>query len=322
MVGKERTDDQFTHFFAEFCNSFGSPSSRHPNVRCVSRLVLLRELLDIRDRLAHASIRKTSGKALLKRLLDSGLVHPVDVVGPDHECPADEFYSVGLNGSTSELDPIELLQAIEPKGITCYFTAVHFHELSTQMPSHHHIARLTDASPRDRKPPSNTPQRRPSSRASSKKRDPLGRRQLLYGGIPYYITTRIRRRVPGFQQRYYTNKTIFSVTTIEQTLLDTLERPLSCGGTSVVFEAWESASHDLNQDRLLYYLEAIRDHRLSRRVGYMLHEHFQRPVDTKLENYLNCIRKHTSEDETVSVISLLPGQEYANTSPDWRLQVP
>jgi predicted transcriptional regulator of viral defense system len=29
------------------------------------------------------------------------------------------------------------------------------------------------------------------------------------------------------------------ITTLEQTLLDTLHRPLSCGGPPIVIEAWE-----------------------------------------------------------------------------------
>ena len=315
-------DDHFTNVLAEFSKSFGSPSSKHRNVRCVSKAALVKELLELRNRLAHTSVKSKSGQALLESLVDSGLVHPIDLFDPDHGRSADKFFSIGLNGSTSELDPIELLQAMVPEGSICYFTAVHFHELSTQMPSHHHIARMTDTSPRTRELPIDAPPRRPPSRAPSQKRDRLGQRQFLYREIPYYITARLRRRVPGIQQRYYTNQTIFSVTTYEQTLLDTLERPLSCGGSSVVFEAWDNASSYLDQDRLLHYLKAIRDHRLTRRVGYMLLEHLQRQPEVKLANYLHRMRRQTSNAESVSIISLLPGHEYAHTNSNWRLQVP
>ena len=123
--------------------------------------------------------------------------------------------------------------------------------------------------------PPKRPRHVPGSITGSRKRDRLGRRQFVYRGAPYYITNRGRRRVPGIQERFYTNKTVFSVTTYEQTLLDALDRPLSCGGSSVVFEAWNRGCRQLDQDRLLHYLKAIRDDRLTRRAGYMLLEHLQ-----------------------------------------------
>ena len=128
--------------------------------------------------------------------------------------------------------------------------------------------------------------------------------------------------MPSIQKRFYTNKIVFSVTTYEQTLLDSLDRPLSCGGSSVVFEAWNRGSRELDQDRLLQYLKAVSDHRLTRRVGYMLLEHLQHKLEAPLKNYLHRIRRQTANEDTVSIISLLPGYEYAHTSPDWRLKVP
>ena len=91
----------------------------------------------------------------------------------------DLAHCIGLNGSTSELDPIELLQAMVPEGAICYFTAIHFHELSTQMPSHHHIARITDASPGTRELPIGASPRRPPSPTSPTQRQ-NGDRSLIF----------------------------------------------------------------------------------------------------------------------------------------------
>ena len=314
--------DHFTEILAEFSRTFGSRSSKYSNVRCISKAALIRELLELRNRVAHSTVSATSGQALLERLLESGLVHPVALTAPDNGKSAHTFFSIGLNDSDSELEPVELLQAMVPDGAICYFTAVHVHELSTQVPTHHHVARFVDTSPRPGRDRTETPPARPRSHVGSRKRDLLGRRQFVYRGAPYYITNRGRRRVPGIQERFYTNKTVFSVTTYEQTLLDALDRPLSCGGSSVVFEAWNLGCRRLDQDRLLHHLKAIRDHRLTRRVGYMLLEHLQHELEMPLRNYLHRARRRSANDDSASVISLLPGYEYAHTSQDWRLEVP
>ena len=322
MIRSTSKDDHFTDVLAEFSTTFGSRSSKYSNVRCISKAALIKELLDLRSRLTHPAAKATSGKALLERLVKSGLVHPVALTGTDRGQSADRFFSIGLNETNSELDPIELLQAMVPEGAICYFTAVHIHELSTQIPTHHHIARMVDTTPRPGKPPNDAPLPRPISTAPSQRRDRLGQRQFHYRGTPYYITTRGRKRVPGIQKRFFTNKTVFSVTTYEQTLLDTLDRPLSCGGSSVVFEAWNRGFRELDQDRLLHYLKAIRDHRLTRRVGYMLLEHLEHKPEERLKNYLHRIQRQTTNKDTVPIISLLPGYEYAHTHPHWRLMVP
>lgn len=319
---RQEQDYFFKSVLAEFSKTFGSPSTKHPNVRCVSKTALVRELVELRNRLAIPGFKDISGKAILDSLAQSGLIHPVPLIDPNNSQPIEKFFSVGLNEASHELDPIELLQAIVTKGVMCYFTAVYFHDLSTQIPTHHHIARVTDTLLAPRKPPADTLVHHAPARRTTRKRDPLGERQFLYQGVPYYITTRDRRRVPGIQERYFTNKTIFSVTTYEQTLLDTLDRPLSCGGPSVVFEAWDNAASELDQDRLLHYLQTIGDQRISRRVGYMLFEHLEHALDAQLENYLQHIRQQVIIDETATTISLLPGYKYIHTNLEWRLEVP
>ena len=263
-----------------------------------------------------------SGRALLELLLRSGVVQRVPHIEAAGSQPPAQFFSIGLNEPNLELDPIELLQAMEPQGVICYFTAVQFHNLSTQIPTHHQVARLSKTlSPRP-KASSSSPVQRTLSTDTQKKRDRLGKRQFLYHGIPYYITSRKQIRMPGIQERYYTNKTIVSITDYEQTLLDTLDRPLSCGGPSVVFEAWENGMGEFDQSRILTYLRAIKDERLTRRVGYMLLDRLQSKLDSELQRYLNRIRTELKQDQTAAVISLLPGYEYSHPNHDWNLEVP
>ena len=56
-------------------------------------------------------------------------------------------------------------------------------------------------------------------------------------GCRRYTTRREAHRVVGVQTRYVNEKSRYRVTTLEQTLVDTLHRPHSCGGPAVVFEA-------------------------------------------------------------------------------------
>ena len=315
-------EEQLTEILAEFSKSFGSRSSKFSNIRCISKSALIRELLDLRNRLAHSTSKFSSGKAILERLVKSGLVHPVTLTDANHEQSTHKFYSIGLTESDAALDPIELLQAMVPEGAICYFTAVHIHELSTQRPTHHHVARIVDTSSKPNKRRLNALPKPSPKVARSQGRDRLGQRQFLYGGTPYYITNRLARRVPGIQKRFHTNRIVYSVTTYEQTLLDTLERPMSCGGSSVVFEAWNRGSRELDQDRLLHYLKAFRDHKLTRRVGYMLLEHLRHELEMPLENYLHGVRGRSIKDNATPLVSLLPGYEYGQTNLDWGLEVP
>ena len=313
-------EDHFASVLAEFSKTFSSPSSKHPNVRCISKASLVRELVALGNRLSHISANATSGHALLQSLIKSGLVHQIPLTDSDGNHPTPKFFSIGLDRSIGELDPIELLQAIDPKGVVCYFTAVQFHDLTTQMPTHHHVARLSTTSPTRSSIPTVSPTRQ--TNRNSQTRNRFGRLQFLYQNIPYYITTREQRRIPGIQKRYYTRKTVFSVTTYEQTLLDTLHHPFSCGGSSVVFEAWNNATNKLDQSRLLEYLKSINDHRLTRRVGYILVNRLHHKLEAELDRYLHRIQRQVTKDETVTIVSLLPGYEYTHTNLDWRLEVP
>jgi predicted transcriptional regulator of viral defense system len=72
------------------------------------------------------------------------------------------------------------------------------------------------------------------------------------------------------QWRFVHELSRIRVTSLEQTLLDTLHRPLNCGGAAVVFEAWDTGADRLDHDKLATLLHRINDLRLTRRVAYML----------------------------------------------------
>lgn len=322
-MAKSFSEDMFfKRFLAEFSNIFGAASSEHPNVRCVPKSELVREFTRIRDRLACPGFKSIPGKTILDGLIRSGLVHMVSLIEPDTGQPINKFFSIGLNEASYETDPIELLQAMVKNGVVCYFTAIHFHDLSTQIPTHHHIAHITDYKPNPMGASRVAHATKIINKTPRRLLDPLGKRKFVYKNVPYYVTSRDRRWIPGIQVRYFTDKTVFSITTFEQTLIDTLHRPLSCGGPSVVFEAWGNAVNKLDQSRFLHHLIEIDDDRMSRRAGYFLSKVAKCNLDVKVARYFQGIKKRLDRDDKNSTISLLPGYKYARVDHDWRLEVP
>lgn len=268
-----------------------APTEEIPSVRCIARPTFVRLLGELRDRLAIPGRRRVSATGLLQLLVRGGLTRPVPLTDLRTGLPPDRLYAVGLGVDPSQLDPVELLQAHVPHGVVCYFTALGVHGLTTQLPSHHHIAHLTPA----RAAPSVSA----TTRGANGQADdvaaifaemaaarlaglggldpgpvhPLGTREFVNEGLAYYSTHREAHRVAGVQSRYLNERTRFRITTLEQTLLDTLHRPHSCGGPPVVYEAWETGAGRLNPERLAALLDSIGDPRLARRAGYMLDQY-------------------------------------------------
>jgi hypothetical protein len=323
---------------AGLAERLAAPTDEIPSARCVAKPTLIRELGAIRDRLAIPRFRRVSGTNLLQLLVRGGLAHPVPLDDLRAGLPADRLYTVGIGVDPARLDPIELLQAHVPRGVVCYFTALGVHGLTTQLPSHHHIAQLTTA--RADVPSRDVPAFRHDSAARTVdgtvprggvladagpgQVHPLGTREFAYGGLAYYVTSREASRVAGIQSRYLNDRTRFRITTLEQTLLDTLHRPHNCGGPPVVYEAWETGAERLNPERLAQLLERIGDPRLARRVGYMLDQYATSPSPALAEVLSRARPSSTgagsSGDDTV--VPLLPGVPSTAIDAHWGLAVP
>lgn len=313
--------DFFEVFLAKFAERFATPSDELPTVRCVSRTTLVRLLGKIRDSAvveAEFNAPRTPAAELLVRLEHSNLVRRIPLEDPRTGEPLDKLYAVGLPASEIELNPVELMVGFKPKAVVCYFSALRLHSLTTQVPSHYHYAIVSEeATPPKVVPPSVRPAE-PAQRTF----DPLGTLQFTYQGLCYYETHRDKRLVPGVQARHLHDKTVIRITTREQTLIDTLHRPLSCGGPPVVFEAWEKALDDLSENRMAKYLEAIEDPRVVRRVGFMLGNFGYSPRG-KLASLLNAARPdEASGREADAIIPLLPGVNYPSVDAQWQVRVP
>jgi hypothetical protein len=295
------------------------PTDVLPSVRCVARPALVEILLAVRDELAVPGHKELTATTLLEVLEDAGIAHAVALKDRAKNVRVDRLYAIGFGGASTDLDPLELLQAHEPKGVVCYFTALALLGLTTQLPAHHHIARLVSAVDT------------PDAAAATRAPDPtvndgvvhaaappsLGSRAFSYQGTSYYTTRREKHRVVGVQTRQINEKSRYRVTTLEQTLADTLHRPQSCGGPAVVFEAWNAAGDQLDGARLVALVRAIGDDRLVRRVGYMLSQFAPARVEAARD-----LMQDRMSTEGGEPIPLLVGIPHTSVDEQWGVGVP
>lgn len=296
------------------------PTDNLPSVRCIARPALVAILLTVRDALAIPGHKRVTATTLLEVLRDAGIAHVVPLQDRAKDVRTDRLYAIGFGGASTDLDPVELLQAHEPDGVVCYFTALALLGLTTQLPTHHHIAQLVSAeATRDVGVAASALdptageglERAPAALPS------LGSKAFSYQGIPYYTTRREAHRVVGVQTRYVNEKSRYRVTTIEQTLVDTLHRPHSCGGPAVVFEAWGAAGDLVDGTRLTTVVHAIGDERLARRVGYMLTQFAPALVDS-VRDMLPASWSATGQ----AMIPLLAGIPQTSIDSTWGVGVP
>ena len=302
---------------AAFLRAMGAPSEARPTVRCVSRRDALAILLDARTRIDDPQLRAFSASVLVENLVQSGILQPLDLGTPERSIA---LYTVGPQ-SRDSLDPIEILEAAVPAGVVCYFTALQFYGLTTQLATHHHIARLVQRAPAAPRAPASVRVVPPDSQRTLAPRDPLGTLLFRYQSLPYYRTDRGRHTIAGTQWRVLNDKTIAHITTREQTLLDTLHRPLSCGGPSVVWEAWARGAAELDADNLSHLLQTLNDAPLVRRVGYMLQSH-DYAASGELRDVLDDAQRRAASLRDEDAVPLMPGIPGTQHEARWGLRLP
>ncbi|MEI6562575.1 MAG: hypothetical protein WCO68_10935 [Verrucomicrobiota bacterium] len=232
---------------------------------------------------------------------------------------AAEFFLVDMEaGKEENADSLELLQALRPNGVICYFSAIHYYDLTTQIPTHHHIAWFSS------KPgnPSGVANKTAQTKEPTE-RNPLGVEKFRFQGVPYFLTKRDPSLVAGVQFREVSSRTRLRITTLEQTLLDTLLQPVRSGGEAVIFEAWENAMEQFDPDRMAQHLATIDRTYLDRRVAAMLEVLGTRLESTALKARFDTIQERLKSDPEVLVpLPLLPGFDFPNCNRDWNIQVP
>ncbi len=277
---------------------------------------------EVRDGIAKEKTgdRQITHSSLLEWVTSLGLAHSVPVEGKS-------FYLVEVGASAdAEVDPLELLMADKPTGVICYFSAVAFHALTTQVVAHHHVAELQPASEKTEERPSVTELSeesiKPTTTATPTPRA-MGSLLFRYKETPYYLTRRSSRLVPGIQTRSHGPRTRIRITTLEQTLLDTLYKPFSCGGPGVVLEAWQGSLtfRNLDEERLVEYLKKMNYPATARRLGAMLELVGYAP-GKELQQLLETCQATVNREGQFARISLLPGVHYENINDRWLVAMP
>jgi predicted transcriptional regulator of viral defense system len=262
--------------------------------------------------------RDTSARTLIDQLVLAGIAAPVPLESVAGSKFRYHLYGIGFGTNVESLDPIELLLAAVPTGVICYFTALQVHGLTTQLPPFYHVAQGTSVELGARSAHV-APMQAATGESSRIDKPRLGTLMFVRQTMPYYLTRRNRQWLRDTQLRYLNDKTRFHVTTLEQTLLDTLHRPASCGGPAVIFEAWENAREQLNVKRLTTLLRDIHDTHLTRRVGYLL-EHLEYSVDQPSMAVLHEVQQDVIQRPS-DRIPLFPGIPYEGIDARWGLWV-
>lgn len=307
-------DELFEAALAILTQLLDHPTPELPGVHCLSRATLHRLLDNVRAELQARGLGALrTNRQILEALANAGLLKPLSLEAAASRAPS-LFVFDSRGESSLELHPIEILQAFEPAGVVCYFTALEIHGLTVQPTPHHHVAVL--AAPRA------ASSRRVTSRSRSRRSyDPLGTAILTYQGLPYYKTSRSADLLVGYQLRYLDPRNLARVTTLEQTLVDTLHRPISCGGPEVVFESWQNGLDRLDDELLAALLERIGREDLSRKVGWML-ETMERPVTGKLADYLERVRRAVDRSDPMAIVPVLQGFENPHVDRRWLVGTP
>jgi len=259
---------------------------------------------------------------ILKYLKKIGWAYPIEVeVPPATPSRSKEFYLLDIGAAHgAKIDPLELLQAYKPDGVICYFSALTYYSLTTQFATQHHIAALNKKTSAQKANHRHFTEKSDNSLKSNRKYA-LGKNLFTYQGIPFYLTKRSISRLIGVQTRMLGPRTNIRITTLEQTLLDTLHKPIYCGGPSVIFEAWEEGLTRLDEDLLNDYLQKIDSLLILRRVGAMIETLNFRPshdFEVTLERCLENISQHSE----TSAIPILPGFEFPSLNAKWKVMTP
>lgn len=305
---------RWEEFLKAFTARVAKPASSLLSVRCITRQTLSGIFSEIRQELNLPSTFP-SGVAIIEHLISMGFASRIPVEGTTETAPSKEFILLGIQESQDlDVDPLELLQSYDQQGTICFFSALAYFNLTTQVPVHHHVATLTNQANLERSVTIVNPKK-----INTKSK--LGTYLFNYEGVPFYCTKRVKSSIPGIKIRVVSPRTNLRITTIEQTLLDTLQYPFHCGGQEVALESWERHIRQIEGDLLLDYLRAIRIDPLTRRVGAIF-DFFGIPPAKGLDSFLKESKSRIFSQSEVPEIPLFRGINSQRINPIWKILVP
>jgi predicted transcriptional regulator of viral defense system len=309
---------KWEEFLRAFTARIAKPTSSLLSVRCITKQTLSGIFSEIQQELNLPSTFP-SGVAIIEHLISMGFASRIQIEGTKGTTPSKEFILLGIQESQDlDADPLELLQAYDQQGTICFFSALAYFNLTTQVPVHHHVATLTNQTANNTNSERPVPVVNPNKTTTKSK---LGTYLFNYEGVPFYCTKRVKSSIPGIKIRVISPRTNLRITTIEQTLLDTLQYPFHCGGQEVALEAWGRHIEQIDGDLLLDYLRTIRIDPLTRRVGAIF-DLFGIPPAKDLNSFLQESMSRILSQAEVPEIPLFRGINCQQSNPSWKILVP
>ena len=135
--------DRWEVFLRTLGDRVSAASEKNLTARCWKLSTLRREIRAI-TKSNQAVLRTTFPPAhvVIEQLKRMGLIHSIKVQSPN-DAELNDFLLLDMEAGKGEpIYPLELLQAYLPDGVVCYFSAINYYELTTQVVAHHHVARL------------------------------------------------------------------------------------------------------------------------------------------------------------------------------------
>jgi hypothetical protein len=310
--------DRWEVFLRTLGDRVSAASEKNLTARCWKLSTLLREIRTI-TKSNQAVLRTTFPPAhvVIEQLKRMGLIHSIKVQSPN-DAELNDFLLLDMEAGKGEtIYPLELLQAYLPDGVVCYFSAINYYELTTQVVAHHHVARLNP--PRSKNSLATVDATKPAGEAVE--RNPLGTEIFHFEDVGYYLNKRDASLVPGIQVRVVSPRCWLRITTLEQTLLDALMQPVRCGGEAVALEAWETGVKQIDADRMGEHLTKIQRDDLDRRVGAVLEMIGANFAASTLGQRLNAVRDRVITED-VPEIPLLAGFEFPELNKTWKVRTP
>ncbi|MFH1927776.1 MAG: type IV toxin-antitoxin system AbiEi family antitoxin [Chloroflexota bacterium] len=142
---------------------------------------------------------------------------------------------------------------LAPDGYIAYWTALHHHGLTEQIP-------------------------RPVWVATTRRR-----KEVIIAGVRYIFVALRPHKVFGHERAWIEGQAV-QVADLEKSLIDGLDHPEHCGGIAEVAKSLETAltERDTNLEQLTEYAQRMRNRAIFKRLGYLA-EHLSLPVGDSLE---------------------------------------
>jgi predicted transcriptional regulator of viral defense system len=312
--------DRWEVFLRTLGDRVSAASEKNLTARCWKPSTLRREIRAVTK--SNQEVLRTTfppAHVVIEQLKRMGWIHSIKVQSPN-DAELIDFLLLDMEAGKSEpIYPLELLQAYLPDGVVCYFSAVNYYELTTQVVAHHHVVRLNP--PRAKKSLAAVDTMEPASAGDAVERNPLGTEIFHFEDAGYYLNKRDVSLVPGIQFRVVSPRCWLRITTLEQTLLDALMQPVRCGGEAVVLEAWETGVKQIDADRMAEHLAKIQREDLDRRVGAVLEMIDADLAASTLGRRLNAVRDRLMVQDAPE-IPLLAGFEFPEWNKTWKVRTP